>query len=114
MSHTGKACEVAVVGHDIGAMVERQGGEMRVSRQVARRAGVPQQAAEQAGVPGGGMGNHRRRRGQPRFDLSGRLVGGHRAGKDRRACRKPDKGEQRDPRQANRFGPGERGIQPGA
>ena len=42
MRDAGKPREIAVVGHDVGAMLERQRGEMRVGRQVAGGAGVPQ------------------------------------------------------------------------
>jgi hypothetical protein len=35
-----KAVEVAVVGHDLGTMLDGERGEVGVSREVARRPGI--------------------------------------------------------------------------
>jgi hypothetical protein len=42
----GEACEIAVVRHDVGAVLDGQGGEMSVGCEVSRGAGVAQEAAQ--------------------------------------------------------------------
>lgn len=49
MLDAGESREVAIVGHDFGAVLEREDGEMGVGREIASRAAVAQETAEQAG-----------------------------------------------------------------
>jgi hypothetical protein len=52
MLDAGEPREVAIVGHDVGAVLEREGHEMGVGRQIAGCAGVPQEPAQQTGAAG--------------------------------------------------------------
>ena len=46
-----EAPEVAIVGHEVRAMLECQRGQMSVGCQIAGRSGVAKQATEQGCVP---------------------------------------------------------------
>ena len=47
MPDPGEAPEVAIVGHEVGAMLECQRGQMSVGWQIAGRSSVAKKATEQ-------------------------------------------------------------------
>lgn len=107
MLHAGEAREVAIVRHDVGAVLQCEGREMGVTGQIAGGAGVAQKPAEQADVPRRGLGDDGGGSREPRLDLAGRFVDGHRCREEGWAGSDADEGQQRNPSESHRFGSSE-------
>jgi hypothetical protein len=114
MADAREASEVAIPGNDIGAVLDGQGGQVRVGCEVAGRTGLAQQASQQSGVPRCRVRGNGCWGSEPRLHLAGRLGDGQWSWEDRRVRADPNEGQERDPRKSNRLRAPERGVEPRA
>ena len=78
--YAGEATEVAIVRHDLGAVLDGECGEVRVSGEVSRGTRFAEQSAQEACVAGGRGDDDGSRSSEPPLDLVSRLLDGHRRG----------------------------------
>jgi hypothetical protein len=112
--HAGEALEVAVRRADRGAEPERDGGQVRVGGEVSRRAGVPEELAEDRPVTLAGAHRPDVRLREPLLDERHRPLGRQRLLEDPGTRGEAQEREDHDPGEADRRRSGERALQPSA
>jgi VWFA-related protein len=110
----GEPAEVRVGGLEFGLVLDGDGCQMGVGRQVAGRAQRYQQTEEDVAVPVARVEDDRRGALEPLADDGARLGGGKRMGHDLAVRGDPDEPQHGGPRQADRIDAVEGRLPPGA